>query len=34
MIYFTSIALIGDSQFEELCFNFGIELDEVVCLKP
>lgn len=25
--------LTADEQFDELCFEFGIELDEVVCLR-
>lgn len=29
------LILIADEEFEELCFDFGLELDEVVslCLK-
>lgn len=29
-VKFLIIIIIGDEEFEELCFDFGIELDDVV----
>ena len=29
-VKFIIIIIIGDEEFEELCFDFGIELDDVV----